>query len=407
MTFLCSRLRVSLVVAVLWHSLVMAFQSGPQYPSSEALTDPVASLQKRLERHEIELKYEPKHGYLRSVLSQLGIPATSQALVFSKTSLQSELISPSTPRALYFNDDVYVGWIQNAPMLEVASVDPQYGTIFYVLDQKENLSPEFKRLGQPCISCHAPARDDVPSPLLLMMSVGTAASGEAIGEFQLVTDRTPLAERWGGWYVSFSQPGAAHRGNKVIGGGSERLLGDPSNGTRAFDPSLYLENTSDVVALMLLSHQVDVHNRISEASHQTRNLASDTPPSQIEAAVEPLVRALLFSEAAPVSDSVRGGTEFAKEFTAKGRKDRRGRSLKELDLNRRLLRYPLSYLVHSESFDHMPAIAREYVYRRLWEVFSGKDRSEQFAHLGNQDRSVLLEILSETKPEFQTWVRKK
>ena len=383
----------------------MAFQAGSQYPSGEALTDPVALLQKRLERHEIELKFEPKHGYLRSVLSQLGIPVTSQALVFSKTSLQSELISPSTPRALYFNDDVYVGWVQNAPMLEVASVDPQYGTIFYVLDQSENQSPEFRRLGQPCISCHAPARDDIPSPLLLMMSVGTAASGEAIGDFQLITDRTPLAERWGGWYVSFSS-GAGHRGNKVIAGQSERLVGEPSSGTRAFDPSLYLANTSDVAALMLLSHQVDVHNRISEASHQMRNLPLDTAATQVEATVEPLVRALLFSEAAPISGSVQGATEFEREFTAKGRKDRRGRSLKELDLNRRLLRYPLSYLIHSESFDRMPAIAREYVYRRLWEVFSGKDRREEFAHLANQDRSALLEILSETKPEFQTWVKK-
>jgi hypothetical protein len=116
--------------------------------------------------------------------------------------------------------------------------------------------------------------------------------------------------------------------------------------------------------------------------------------------VEPLVRALLLSGAASLPGSVRGTSKFASEFSAKVPKDRRGRSLKELDLERRLLRYPLSYLIYSASFDGMPSIARGYVYRRLREVLSGKDRTEHFRHLSEADRSALIEILSETKPEF-------
>jgi hypothetical protein len=289
-------------------------------------------------------------------------------------------------------------------MLEIASVDPQYGTIFYVVTQSKDDVPAFKRLGPPCSSCHAPARDEVPSPLLLMLSAEVAATGEAISEFRLVTDRTPFAERWGGWYVNASRTSAAHGGNKILVDGAERLLIDASSPARPFNTSRYLTTSSDIVALMLLSHQVDVHNKISEAAHQLRQLPGDVTPAQIAEAVEPLVRSLLFSGAVPFSGPIRGSSDFAKEFSSSGRRDGRGRSLKDLDLDRRLMRYPLSYLIYSDSFDQLPDSAREYAYRRLWEVFVGKDRSGDFAHLSDSDRSELLEITSETKPEFKTFV---
>jgi hypothetical protein len=377
-----------------------------QYPENTSLTDPVAQLQARLERGEVQLKFESSRGYLNSVLSGLKIPMTSQSLVFSKTSLQTDFISPSTPRALFFNDDVYVAWVPDAPMLEIASVDPQYGTIFYVMSQAEGDAPAFRRLKEPCTTCHAPARDEVPSPLLLMMTAAIDITGEPVSEFQLVTDRTPFSDRWGGWYVNASRGSPVHRGNKVVAGGTTSLLFDPSSASRPFNTFRYPSPSSDIVALMLLSHQVDVHNRINEAAQQTRALPASAPQEKIAEAVEPLVRALLFSGAAPLPEPIRGPSEFAREFTASGRKDSRGRSLKELDLDRRLLRYPLSYLVYSESFDQMPQAARDYVYRRLFEILSRKDRSEDFAHLTDADRSSLLEILPETKPEFAAWIKK-
>jgi hypothetical protein len=373
---------------------------GNQYPADSALTDAVASLQTRLARGEVRLQFDPRYGYLRSVLAELEISVASQSLVFSKTSLQTDFISPTTPRALYFNDDVYVGWVPDAPMLEIISIDPKYGTIFYVLDQAESKSPAFRRLSFPCMSCHGPSRDDVPSPLLLVMSVAPDAAGDPIGDFELISDRTPPAERWGGWYVS-ARAGAAHLGNRVIAGGVARTLENPSSPSTSVNTSRYLTPHSDIVALTVLSHQVEVHNRMSEASLQTRVLAAGSAADRIADAVEPLVRALLFSGAAPFSGSLQGTSEFAQQFSAKGRKDRRGRSLKDLDLERRLLRYPLSYLIYSESFDGMPAIARNYVYRRLREILSGKDRTKEYQHLSATDRSALLEILSQTKPEFK------
>jgi hypothetical protein len=102
--------------------------------------DPVANLQKRLESGETSLKYEPQHGYLKSVLEQLAIPVSSQTLVFSKTSFQYKKISPQAPRALYFNDDVYVGQVHDGKVLEFVSFDAKQGAIFYILDeQKPNI----------------------------------------------------------------------------------------------------------------------------------------------------------------------------------------------------------------------------------------------------------------------------
>jgi len=284
-------------------------------------------------------------------------------------------------------------------------VDPEYGTVFYVMSQAERDAPIFRRLKEPCTTCHGPARDEVPSPLLLMMSAAVDVSGEPVSDFQLVTDRTPFNERWAGWYVNASEESLVHLGNKVMAGGAPTPLFDPSSASRPFNTFRYPSRSSDIVALMILSHQIDVHNRINEAAQQTRGLPAIAPPEKIAEAVEPLVRALLFSGAASLSEPIRGRSEFLREFTAQGRKDSRGRSLKDLDLEKRLLRYPLSYLVYSESFDKMPQAARDYVYRRLFEIFSGKDRSEDFAHLSEADRAALLEILSETKPEFATWMK--
>jgi hypothetical protein len=123
-------------------------------------------------------------------------------------------------------------------------------------------------------------------------------------------------------------------------------------------------------------------------------------PVGLADAVEPLVKTLLFSGEAALVEPIRGSSDFASEFTRKGPRDRRGRSLRDLDLRKRLLRYPLSYLIYSESFRQMPGAAREYVYRRLREVLSGADQSEDFRHLTRDDRTAISEILTATLPEY-------
>jgi len=367
------------VAGTLW----AARPQNPQLPSGANITDPIALLNGRIARGEVKLRFTPDRGYLASVLKELGIPASSQTLVFSKTSLQTDRISPANPRALYFNDDVYVGWIPDAPMLEVASVDPRFGTLFYTLPQAETKTPSFVRLDQPCISCHGPVSDDVPAPLILMMSSEVNDAGDDAKEFLLTTDRSPMSERWGGWYVTGTTGSAKHMGRKLAAG------------TKRY-PTAH----SDVTALMLLAHQSEVHNRISEVSQKLRIAGTTAEPAAV---AEPLVRTLLFSREVLLSEPIKGSSNFAAEFSRKGPKDRRGRSLRDLDLKSRLLRYPLSYLIYSDAFRQLPTPAKDVVYRRLREVLSGSDQSEDFRHLTSADRTAIAEILTETLPEYRRY----
>jgi len=355
-----------------------------QYPGGEVLTDPVAQLQRKLERGDAALSFSPGRGYLPSVLRELAIPVSSQSLVFSKTSLQIDHISVSTPRAVYFNDDSYVAWIPDAPMIEIASTDPRYGAVFYTLAQDQSMTPSFQRLQQPCMSCHGPVRPEIPAPLLLMMSVDTDVTGEIVNDFFLTTDRSALEERWGGWYVSGSTGAMQHRGRSI-----------PA------DTSRYLASHSDVVALMLLAHQADVHNRIAELAQEFR---TGGVQSGWQEAVEPLVRTLLFSGEAALAAPIQGSSPLASEFSTKGPRDSKGRSLRDLDLQGRLFRYPLSYLIYSESFAQLPVEAKERVFARLLDVLRSTDNSEPFRHLSTADRTATLEILTATLPDFSKWV---
>ncbi|MCC7231016.1 MAG: hypothetical protein IT203_11535, partial [Fimbriimonadaceae bacterium] len=103
------------------------------FVTSEPPTDAIANLQKELGAGAVTLPFEPKCGYLKAILKQLDVPESSQVLVFAKTSLQSRFISPQKPRAIYFNDHTYVGWVNGGELIEIASVDPEKGTRFYTI----------------------------------------------------------------------------------------------------------------------------------------------------------------------------------------------------------------------------------------------------------------------------------
>src|SRR5262249_22175906 len=154
----------------------------------------------------------------------------------------------------------------------------------------------------------------------------------------------------------------------------------------------------DIVALMVLAHQTHIHNLITLATYEVN--ASPQDEHLVQEDGELLVRAMLFSGAPPFVEPIAGTSGFAAEFSARGPRDQKGRSLRELDLTHRLLRYPLSYLIYSKSFDEMPASVRSYVVRRIGEVLGGQDQSPEFQHLSKEDRQAILEILRDTKPGF-------
>jgi hypothetical protein len=145
---------------------------------------------------------------------------------------------------------------------------------------------------------------------------------------------------------------------------------------------------------MVLAHQVTVQNLIVDAAYA----ASDE--EAVKRAGERLVKAMLFSGEAQLTSPVKGTTTFATDFAGQGPRDQRGRSLRDFDLQQRLFRYPLSYLVYSASFDALPGPVKQYVYRRLREVLDGSVSEPEFSHLSAGDRAAILAIVEETKPDF-------
>jgi hypothetical protein len=387
--------------------------------SGAEAVDAVARLQRRIDSGEVKLVFEKDLGYLRSLLDHLDIPASSQALVFSKSSAQMAGISPERPRAIYFNDEVYIGWVQEGG-LELAAIDPKGGPFFYTLPQLEEARPKFERHTSNCVGCHDSSDD--PSrliPRLLKLSVLPNRDGLAIQAAALATtDRSPFRERWGGWFVTGTHGSQVHMGNQTfaapdrdIGSIPQHLAGtDLSRGSnvtdlsRFFDTKRYLTPHSDIVALMVLGHQTHLFNLMSVAVYRLQAATENNPLADVSDLAkelgEPIIRAMLFSGETALTDPISGTTSFAEQFQERGPRDSRGRSLRDLDLKTRLLRYPLSYVIYAQAFDQLPPPVLTYVYSRLNAVLRGADTSAAFAHLGAADRQAILEILDETKPEF-------
>jgi len=389
------------------------FDHGPVAYTTSPTTDPITRLQSRIDSGDFTLKFDPEHGYLPALLEELKIPRTSQALVFSKTSLQLFLIAPQNPRAIYFNEDVYVGAVQSSPILEIASMDPKLGTIFYTLSQKESAKPQFQREFLACLLCHDTAvTNEVPG--LMTLSVLTDREGNVIPSAGTapMSDRTPFKERFGGWYVTGTHGNLQHWGNLTATATKENIgdakaflrrlnLAPGANVTSLesrFDTKPYLTPDSDLVALMVLTHQTRIHNLITRARFEVEAAAGDK--ERIRNAVEPLIRGMFFVWESGLEAPIAGNTSFAQDFAKVGPHDRQGRTLRGLDLNKRLFRYPLSYLVYSEQFNALQAPAKEQFFRRVREILGGQEKSRDFAHLSDADRQAILEILTETMPGF-------
>lgn len=402
------------------------YSDAPIFYRSEDLNDPVAKLQQQIDQGKVALQYEPQHGYLRSVLNLLKVPIDSQTLVFSKTSFQYKKISPDHPRALYFNDDVYVGSVHEGKAIEIVSFDPKQGAIFYLLDEHQVDKPTFQRAELDCTQCHIAAGTRGVPGVLLRSVYPTAAGTQAPSSRSFITDQdSPLKERWGGWYVTGKTAGQAHMGNAIVSDTpaaqpaetdvAHRLIALP----QPFAASTYLAPDSDVVAHLVLAHQTQMHNLITLTNYKTRlalftqatqsknaGASADAPlpdsvRQQYERPAEQLLRYMLFANEAPLlgsgSGSIEGSSVFAREFAARGIRDAKGRSLRDFDLQTRIFRYPCSYLIYSESFDNLPEPAKVYVYHRLLEILTGQDQSGDFAKLSAEDRRAVLEILLATK----------
>jgi hypothetical protein len=334
--------------------------------------DPVARLEQRMEKGQVKLEAAPNDwGYLPSVLKQLGINRDSQALVFSKTSTQVENIGPRTPRAIYFNDDVLVGFVRNSDVLEIASLDPKQGIQFYVLVRASQ--PAFAP-SQGCLRCHQGAVT-LGVPGLVISSVHPVSQTRSEHGNAFMTDhRTPLSRRWGGWYVTGTTGSQTHLGNNTnlvdpvrSGGPSSEPTQNLTSLETMLDTSKYLEPTSDIVALMTLEHQIRMTNLMIRIGWDSRMGMAD---DKLNPEIEEMLKYMLFVDEEPLKAPVKGVSTFTETFPQRGPRDSKGRSLRDFDLKTRLFRYPLSYMIYSAAFDGMPDKVRDRVYKGLYERLS-------------------------------------
>lgn len=372
--------------------------------SKAAATDPVARLQARIDKGEVTLDHDPAFGYLPSVLKALQASPSSQVLVFSKTSFQRERISPHSPRALFFNDDVYLGFIPGAPLLECSSVDPKLGAVFYTLSQETNTRPKFVR-NDLCLECHASSKSmGVPGHLLRSFATDENGVVDLSSGTSLVNHRTPLAERWGGWFVTGTSGGQAHRGNLIGKDAFARYAqnteaSDIADLRQFFDVSRYATPHSDITALMVLEHQTHMHNFITRLHYEaTMALNAYGHLKYLKNITEAFLKYLLFTEETPLTAPVVGSSGFAKDFSSQGPRDKQGRSLRDLDMQTRLFKHPCSYLIYSEAFEALPDKLKALLYQRLLDILTGEETNPAFAELTLKDRRAIFEILRDTKP---------
>lgn len=391
--------------------------------STTRLNNVVEDVNRQIQAGAVPLTFEGRGGFLRSALEALQIPVDSQLLVFSTDSLQGKLINEQSPRAIYFNDRVSLGWVRDGEFLEVAAHDESVGVVFYTLEQRAGATyraPQFIR-GARCTGCHV-SGDTLGVPGLVMFSTSQPGPSLGPGFPRRVDHSDALARRFGGWFVTGSAGSTPHMGNDVaaIGTRPDRTFAT-TNGM--FDHDGYPAMSSDIVAHLVFAHQAGMTNLLTRISYEAR--AADPvlhPPftstpeedarvtSMMAGVAREMVDYLLFIDETKLSDQIRGASGFAERFSAHGPRDRRGRSLYELDLKRRLMKYPCSYLIYSPAFDALPRAARESVYKRMWEVLSGHESADRYrSALSLDDRRAIVEILRDTKNDlpqyFQNVIR--
>lgn len=373
----------------------LPFGQSPVDYLGPATTDAIANLDRQLAEGKVTLSAVPGRGYLDSVLAQLGISVTSQLLVYSKTAVNHRLIAPKTPRAIYFSNDVYVAWVPGAVALELSAVDPDKGLLFYILEQpRPGEMPRFHRK-QSCLACHI-GRTTLSVPGGMSRSFLVDRTGKPIEGYSRVTAATPLKKRWGGWYVTGWLGRATHMGNLLGLDDNRRQRREPrfraslARLDGLVDLSGYLSGHSDVIAHLVLDHQLHGQNLITRVAYEHRlGRRSD--------AEDRLLRYLLMAESARWSGMLRGAGGFTRWFLRQGPRTSAGRSLRELDLDGRLFCHRLSYLVYSRSLAALPAEPRRRLGRRLWAVLRGEPSGGLETLLTQGERFAVREVLEATR----------
>lgn len=394
---------------------VIGITARPSQAEDLAVTNIVEEYQRQLDAGTAKLAYaESGHGYLPDLLRVLHIPRASQLLVFSASSLQFDRINQKTPRALYYQDDVSVGSVQDGRLIEIMTADKDSGLAFYTLDVTKADKPRFIRRTTECITCHGYASHWAPG--MMVANFDTGPNGQLLyldpsHPFRLTDDRTPFEDRYGGWYVTGNTGTMQHRGNVTLDPANPFQV--PAGGLNVasvsdrIDTARYLEPGSDIVSLLTLEHQTGFVNLVTRINAQYHGLDNrDLVPrlqatkQDIDASIDELVAYMTFVDEVPLPSPVKGSSSFTETFEGEGPHDAQGRSLRQLDLTTHVFRYPLTYMIYSHAFDNLNALAKERVLRRLYFVLRDADTSAPFTDISARGGAAAINILAATKADL-------
>ncbi len=340
---------------------------------------------------------------LQSLLRALDISVSSQMLVTSATSLQKTIISPRRPRALYFNDDTYVGFVPGG-RIEVISVDPVRGPMFYIFGRPAGGKAPRIRRSDECLTCHAtPEMKEIPQLIVESVVPGITGGGEKAFRRGLSGHGVPLDQRFGGWLVTNAPDPLRHQGNLLIEWTAQGMKEKPMQAGELFDLNRYPVPTSDLLPQLLHEHQVGFINRAVNATYRTRVLLQEnaghveTANPELETLARELVRYLLFADEAPLPPrGVPGSEAFKADFLAKRRITSNGHSLRDLDLRTRLMRYRCSYMIESPAFAGLPGPLKRFVDLELSRALDPAASPKEYAYLPAEEKAAIRDILRET-----------
>ena len=381
-----------------------SFREAPHHYFTRESKDAFTLMLKRIESGSFRPDISSEKAYLASVLKALDVPESSQLLVYSATSLQGGLIRPANPRALYFNDEVYVGYVPGGRM-EVTAIDPELGPVFQLTRSSVRSGPPVFERSERCMNCHA-GNTSWQLPGFSIESVIPSNTGGSLEGFrrEVIGHTVPIDQRFGGWVVTGAHERGEHLGNLVgesTARGVKRLPNPPG---RNFDIDNYLVKTSDYFTHLVHEHQLGFHNLVTLGVYRTRE-ALDAGKGSIRAEdagtlndiARQLVRYTLFAnEARLPSGGVKPDPAYVKDFAAQKKAIKNGASLRDLDLHTRLFRYRCSYLVHSPGFLGMPREFKERVLAGLSAALRETGAPPEFNYLPPTEKKAISIILHET-----------
>ena len=380
-----------------------AFRRARDAYNARVPQDDFSKVREALVSGKISLDNSSEKNFVASLLKALNISESSQTLVFSTTSLQLSRISPRNPRAVYFNENVYLGWVPGG-QIEVIGIDPEWGAMTYIFDipRRLNEKPVIKRAERVCMRCHA-ANDIGSVPGLLISSVVPGPGGGSLDEFRdgEIGHHVPYHNRFGGWIVTGEQGFGKHWGNMTGTLSDGEIVPISNQFGENFQASRYLVQTSDLLAHILHEHQAGFVNTFMAATYRTRDVmdakVKEIPATEIHAYLdweaEKLVKYLLFADEAKLPAGIAGDRHLKTHFLSKAKMAKSGKSLRDFNLKDRLFQYRCSYMIYSAAFQGLPKPLKTKVYERLRHALV---KDPVYHYLPLEERKAIYYILKET-----------